>query len=427
MRFPFYTLVYTGAAALAAPVYLARGLKSGKYLWNLKARLGFDLPEFGEKKGRRVWVHALSLGEVTAAVELIKRLDAAGFEVCVSTTTRSGRQAAEEKLGGRPWFSFPFDLPSVVRRTLETIDPDALLLIETDIWPNLLSGLADRSVPALLVNARVSPRSFKGYRRLGRFWGRVLGLFTGLGCQSELDRDRLLALGAPPDRVVITGNLKYDRPAVETGPEVRAALLAETGLPDGLWIAAGSTHPGEEAALLAIYGRLKDRHPDLRLLLVPRNRTRFEEVWGLMIGSKYQAARRTGPRPSGSVDLYLLDTQGELDRFYELGDVVFVGKSLPGSGEGGGHNLLEPAARAKPVLFGPRMHNFPEVARQMIESGGGRQAADAVELETILDELLSDPNRRSEMGARALKAARANQGAVDRTINMLEAALAGTG
>ncbi|MEW5723956.1 MAG: 3-deoxy-D-manno-octulosonic acid transferase [Thermodesulfobacteriota bacterium] len=423
MRFPLYSVLYGLAGLAAAPYYFYQGLRTGKYLWSLSARLGRVPPALPPKMGLRVWVHALSLGEVVSAAELVRRLARAGHEVCLSTTTLSGARLAAKRLAEIPRLCLPLDWPPAVRRTLKAVRPDLFVLVDSDIWPNVLAGLEDRRVPKALVNARVSPRSFAGYRLVRGFWRRVLGLFDFIGCQTPLDRERLLALGARPETTALTGNLKYDRPAPVTGPEVRRRLLAETGLPDGAWLAAGSTHPGEEEILLSLLKKLRGRFPGLRLLIAPRNSERFGAVWRTIERTGLPAGRRSDGGPYRDPAVFLLDTLGELDLFYELGDVVFVGKSLPVPGEGGGHNLLEPAARGKPVLFGPRMHNFPEVARLMLESGGGRRVEDAGGLEEAAAALLADESLRLGMGRRAQAAVEAHRGALDRTLGFLERVL----
>lgn len=408
----------------AAPYYLWRGRRQGKYHWNLFDRLGLRLPELPRKTAARIWIHALSLGEVISASELVGALVGRGYEVCLSTTTRSGYEISRQLLPETPHLSSPLDWPPAIARVLTAVDPDLFIVVETDMWPNLLSGLAVRGVPTVMVNGRVSPRSLAGYSLLGRQIGRVLDLVAYVGCQTEVDRDRFLKLGAKAERLVVTGNLKYDRPAPQSGDTVKAQLREESGLPDGLWLVAGSTHPGEEEIILDIWARLRVRHRGLRLLLAPRNKERFEEVWRLMGNTGLVAARRSQGRVTGDLDVFLLDTLGELDRFYELGDVVFVGKSLPVPGEGGGHNLLEPAARAKPVVFGPRMDNFPEMARMMVKSGGGRQVRDPAGLETELEALLADPERRVDMGARARQSLELHRGALARSLDLVAKAWA---
>ncbi|MFH1136742.1 MAG: 3-deoxy-D-manno-octulosonic acid transferase [Pseudomonadota bacterium] len=422
MSFPLYTAFYSTALLATAPVHLARGLKSGKYFWSLKARLGLDPGPVPAKKTRRAWVHALSLGEVLAAVPLVESLEREGWEVLFSTTTKSGHEIAASRLGRLFRLCYPFDFPSSVSRLLDRADPDLFVLMETDIWPNFLAEAGKRNIPAVLAGARVSPRSLSGYRLARGFWGRVLRLFHFIGCQSELDRTRMLALGADPARTVVTGNLKFDRPAPPVDPEARAAFAAETGLPDGPWLVGGSTHPGEEDALLDAYLGLLPEFPDLKLLLAPRNRPRFEEVWELIGRRGLVRARRTDGRPPAGVQVFLLDTLGELDRFYEPADLVFMGKSLPGADEGGGHNLIEPAARGKPLVFGPRMQNFVPLATMMLDAGAGRQVADRFELARAIGEILASPGRRAAMGEAARAATASHRGAVERTMALIREA-----
>lgn len=424
MSFPLYSIFYGAAALLASPYYLARGLKQDKYLWNLKTRMGIDLvsPEAGQ--GPRVWVHAMSLGEVVSSTELVRELKEQGYKVCISTTTRSGAEIAEKNLPDFFRFSLPFDLPLFVDRVITAIKPDVFVLVETDIWPNLLAGLSKADTPAVLVGGRISPRSLAGYKLIRSFWSRVLNRFEHICCQSSLDLKRFLALGANEDIMSITGNLKFDRKDIESGPEAAKKILEQAGLPDGPWIVCGSTHPGEEDIILDIFRRLKTENPGWRLIIAPRNKSRFEAVWRLIQQTGLPAARRSKGIPHAAPDIFLLDTLGELDAFYEIGDIVFVGKSLPTPGEGGGHNLLEPAVRAKPVLFGPRMHNFPEISRLIAEAKGGIMVADVRQLEAAFRNLISDPELRIKMGLRALAAIEPHKGAVARTVKVIEAVLA---
>ncbi|MBU2551704.1 MAG: 3-deoxy-D-manno-octulosonic acid transferase [Proteobacteria bacterium] len=425
MTFPVYTVAYAGGVLLAAPFLFFKGRKGRDYLNGLSSRMGRLPPALPGKTRPRVWVHGLSLGEVNASLPLVRRIEEAGCEVCFSATTQSGLRLAEERLGPATLrCPFPLDWPPAIRRILAAVRPDLFVLMETDIWPNVLDGLSRRGVPALLVNARVSPRSYRGYRLLRPLWRRALARFTAMSCQTELDRRRLLDLGADPEKVGVAGNLKYDRPEPETGAGVRAALLAETGLPGGRWLVCGSTHPGEDEILLDVFQRLGTRFPDLRLVLAPRNRSRFEAVWDLVRSRNLPAARRTGTAPGSDTMVYLLDTLGELDRFYELSELVFIGKSLPVPGEGGGHNLLEPAARAKPLLFGPRMHNFPEIARLVAASGGGRRVADAAALEAAAAELLDNPDLARDMGQKARLCLDSHRGALNRTMELILRTLA---
>ncbi|MBW2085494.1 MAG: hypothetical protein JRI54_05650, partial [Deltaproteobacteria bacterium] len=338
MMFPLYTLAYCGATMALSPYYLVKGLASGKYLWSLSARLGVADISLEPKSTFRIWVHTLSLGETLSVLALITRLKNEGYEVCLSTTTRSGRQIARARFSEKAKIiQFPYDWPPAVRRVQDKVQPDLFVLVETDIWPNFLARLERERIPIVLINARVSPRSYARYRLVKRWWRRVLNLFTFIGVQTVLDKQRMLDLGAGSDRVVVTGNLKFDQPQPEAGSGVLESLLAESGLPRGVWLVGGSTHPGEDEALLEIFTELAPSFPELKLLLAPRNKSRFEPVWRLIQQRNLKAARRSGPKPCADMTIFLLDTQRELERFFEIADVVFIGNSLPGSGEGGGH------------------------------------------------------------------------------------------
>lgn len=420
MKFPFYTFIYGLALILALPYYLIKGLRTGKYLKDLRERAGLQAFALGPKFGLRVWVHALSLGETHTALALVNRLVLAGYDVCMSATTRSGIQAAQEKKPpGVKIIPFPLDLSFSIRRIAQMADPDLFVLVETDIWPNLLAHLYKKGIPAILVNAKVSARSFARFKLIQWWWKRVLGLFAVMGMQTEIDRQRMLSLGADPDRVRLTGNIKFDGPRPSTGPDVRQALLAEAGLPPGQWLVAGSTHEGEDEVLLDIAARLRPEFPDLRLLLVPRNRVRFEPVWHLIKESGLSAARRTGSPPDMNTRVFLLDTQGELARFYEVADLVFIGKSLAGPGEGGGHNPLEPAIREKPLIFGPRMHNFEDISALLLSAGGAVQATDKDDLFHLVRDLLSDSEKQRHVGHAARRVVESHQGALDSVMNMI--------
>ncbi|MBW2623900.1 MAG: 3-deoxy-D-manno-octulosonic acid transferase [Deltaproteobacteria bacterium] len=420
MKFPFYTSIYGLVLILALPYYLVKGLRTGKYLEGLRGRAGMRPFALGPKTGPRVWVHALSLGETLTALALVNRLLLEGYDVCMSATTRSGIRAAEEKVPpGVEIIPFPLDLPSSIRRIVRKAEPDLFVLVETDIWPNLLAHLHKKDIPAILVNAKVSAGSFARFKLIGWWWKRVLHLFAAMGAQTEIDKQRLLSLGADPERVLLTGNIKFDGPRPSAGPDARQALLAEAGLPPGQWLVAGSTHEGEDEVLLDILARLRPEFPDLRLLLAPRNRIRFEPVWRLIKKSGLSAARRTGSPPDLNTRVFLLDTQGELARFYEVADLVFIGKSLAGPGEGGGHNPLEPAIKEKPLIFGSRMYNFEDISALLLSAGGAVQAADRDELLNLVSDLLSDNEKRRHMGLAARRVVESHQGALDSVMGII--------
>lgn len=425
MKFPLYSFVYTLLAFGCAPAALFRGLLARKRLRALRERwLG---PPAKLKKGPRAWVHSLSLGETLSALPLITALENRGFEVVLSGLTQSGQAALLKHRPDSFRFYPPYDFPGAVRRALRAVQPDLFVLVETDIWPNLLAALNDSATPLALVGARLSPRSFKGYRRLGRFWADTLNLFDLIAAQSEEDQELFLALGVKPDKLTLTGSLKFDlagdRPPAR---ETASTWLKALNWPEGPWIVAGSTHKGEEEALLESWARLRPNHPNLNLLLAPRDQSRFEEVRQMAASRGFPLVRRSGPGggPLAGGGLFLLDSLGELNDFYSLARVAFVGKSLGEAHEGGGHNPLEPAAWGHPVVFGPRMHNFKALARDLVNEGGALMVQNQSQLTEVLGRLLRNPGEAQDRGQKGLNFIKSRQGAAARTMAALEPLLA---
>jgi 3-deoxy-D-manno-octulosonic-acid transferase len=397
------------------PAFLAR--RRAGYRGTLAqrfGRLGDGLPP-----EPRCWIHAVSVGESAAAVPLVEGIRRRWPElgIVVSTITPTGARIVAERLAGTATHRyFPIDLPGPVRRALDAARPRFFVAIETELWPNFLRALARRRVPAMIANGRISDRSFRRYRRVRVLMRRVLADVTVFAMQTEEDARRIVALGAPPDRVVVTGNLKSDL-LPEADPEEarwrqRLGLEAHTRL----WI-AGSTHRGEEAVVLDAFDRLRARHPQLALLLAPRHPERADEVEALLRERGLAAVRRSrlgAGAPAGAV--VILDTVGELAALYALADVVFVGGSFVPIG---GHNVLEPAMRGKPVLMGPHMSNFREGAELLQQSGGGLVVKDGPALEHALTRLLDDPEHARGMGEAARTAFAGRQGAVGATLELI--------
>jgi 3-deoxy-D-manno-octulosonic-acid transferase len=361
---------------------------------------------------RPIWVHAVSVGEVMAAHPLIRELKKKYPErkLILSTVTVTGNYTARRRVPeADAVFFFPFDYPWIVRRVIRGINPLVVLVAETELWPNFFRELKKAGIPSAVINGRISLKSHKNYLRFKNFFSKVF-CYVDLFCmQSDSDALRIREIGASLEKVIVTGNLKFDLriPVTQSLPDVIR--------PGRQVITAGSTHRGEEAVLLEIFAQLRDKYPELVLILAPRHPERFDEVNGLVNKAGYECQRRT--RLKGTVkDVLLLDTIGELRVFYSLCDIAFVGGSLV---KVGGHNLLEPAAMKKPVIFSCYMFNFKEISEALMSAGGGVMVKDKNELYTQLDKLLSDKELAKRMGERAFRVIEANSGAATKTIDAI--------
>ena len=408
-------------ALLWLPVFLVRKVWRAGHPLALAERLGWVPFRPGPP---RLWLHAVSVGEVVAAVPLVHALRARwpGVEIVVSTVTATGAAVARTRLPGVGGvFTCPLDLPGSVRRALGRIEPRALVVLETELWPNLFRALARAGRPIAVVNARISDRSFRRYRRVRAVFRRVLENVTLFAAQSPEDGRRLRDLGAPPARVVVTGNLKMDlRPADGLdGAEWRRRL----GLGQPLLWVAGSTHRGEEEAVLAAFQAARAGQPGLGLVLAPRHPERVDEVEALARAGGVRVGRRSraGEPGQGQPDVLLVDTIGELAALYGLADLVFVGGSLAPIG---GHNVIEPAVHGKAIVFGPHMSNFRSAAALLLDAGAAVQVGDGLELSQAVSRLLADGAERRRLGDAARAAVLAHQGALDRTMAALDAVLA---
>lgn len=382
--------------------------------------LADDMPQGG------IWLHAVSLGETRAAFALLEQLAQhwPGLPLVVSTTTETGAQAARGFTGAPiRHFYAPYDLPSAVARLLDTLRPHVLLVMETELWPNLFAGARARGVAVVVVNARLSDRSYRGYRRwAGSLARAVLEDAALILAQDTLDAQRFVALGADPARVRVTGNLKFDMTPPAEAVEQGRALRAHWPWPK-VWVAA-STHEGEEERVLDAQRALREAGLAVLLVLVPRHPQRFEAVARLLESRGLPYARRSrGEAVSPDTSVCLADTVGELMCFYASADVAFVGGSLVPVG---GHNLLEPAALGLPVVSGPHLHNFREIATRLREAQALIVVEEADALTAALHALLQDADRRTRCGAAALAVVEANRGATARVVAAL-ASLPGMG
>jgi 3-deoxy-D-manno-octulosonic-acid transferase len=315
--------------------------------------------------------------------------------------------------------TFPLDFPGAVRRTVDRVGPACFIALETELWPNLLRALRGAGVPAVLANGRISDRSYRRYHIVRGLFRRVLDDVALFCMQSEEDARRIISLGARPERVLVTGNLKMEAPAGDAGAERLWRRLLHLG--EAPVVVAGSTHRGEEALVLDAFQAVRPAADGLRLVMAPRHPERLEEVEGLIRARGLGAVRRSRVSPGGGSEVIVVDTMGELASLYAVADVIFVGGSLVPVG---GHNVVEPALHAKPVLFGPHMTNFRDAAALLLRADAAAQVRDGSELASALGRLLADPPSRAAMGRAAWSAVRAHQGACVRTVEALERVLA---
>lgn len=414
--YALYSALLTIGLAAYLPAFLLRRRRAG-YGHALAQRFG----HIGEAlpPEPRAWIHAVSVGESATAAPLVKAIHRRWPELglVVSTITPTGARIVADRLGGIAAHRyFPIDLPQAVGRTLDAARPRFFIAIETELWPNFLRALAARRVPAMIANGRISDRSFRRYLLVRQLMRHVLADVTVFAMQSDEDARRIVALGAPPGRVVVTGNLKSDAAPAADPPE--AVWRDRLGLaPEARLFVAGSTHRGEEEPVLDAFLGARARCPGLTLLLAPRHPERADEVEALIRARSLTAVRRTrlpAERAPGAV--VLLDTVGELAGLYALAEVVFVGGSLVPVG---GHNMLEPAMHGKPVLYGPHTSNFREGAAQLERTGGGLVVKDELELDRELTRLLEDRDLARRMGNAAREAFGAGQGAVAATLELI--------
>lgn len=423
-----YSLLFSIGLILTAPYYLWR-LRGRILRWaDWRERLGWLPESFQRTEPGAVWIHTVSVGETLAVVPLAKSIQETFPEVKIflSHTTAAGRETGLTRLPGVAGrFYLPLDWPWAVGRVIRRIRPSALLIAETEIWPNLLHAAHRSGARVALVNARLSERSFRRWRLAPGFVRRVLECVDWFGAQTRNDAERLLALGAVPDRVIIAGNLKFDSRPPELSqfsPTLFKALRAAGRAP--VMIAA-STMPQEEEKVLTAWNEIRKQFPRAILILAPRHPARFDAVAGTLARLGRNFVRRTDFRSDAvelsskvaGADVLLLDTIGELAGLLELADLVFVGGSLVPTG---GHNLLEPAFWGKPILFGPHMENFRDAAEIFIKAQAAIQVADEMELAQRTIAIFADPKSSGEMGLRAKQALDEGTGATTRVMEQIQ-------
>ena len=417
--------LYNLALIVASPAILMILLAKQRCRRGIPQRLGWDRPESATPDSAQpvIWVHAVSLGEVVAAVPLVRMLHArhADYRLIVTTVTETGREAVEQRLAGVAEHRYvPLDFSWVVSSAVDTLRPALFICVETELWPNLLRVLSGRGIPIVLVNGRLSSQSYRGYRLIRPLMKQMLACVTACLMQSHRDAERIRNLGAPADRVVCTGNIKFDQPVPPIdktdADDLRKRLLAG----DEELFVAGSTHPGEEEQLLACYRVLLQHYPGLVLLLAPRHIERAAQVEAVASAKGFAVVRRSllpsGCVPPNGPRVIILDTRGELATVYRYAVATFVGGTFVPIG---GHNLLEPAIWAKPVFFGPHTDHCAEIADLLLRAEGGRRATDGAELATHVMAVLNDRPALERMGRAAQQVVRENRGALEHTVEVI--------
>jgi 3-deoxy-D-manno-octulosonic-acid transferase len=420
-----YNIVATVFLLIGLPLSPLLILLGKRYSMGLGQRLGFyDRKITGAlNHARPVWIHGASVGEALAGARLVGdiRQRFPARKIVVSAFTATGYETARRVLSDATVVFLPLDHPWCVKRALSTFDPSVMIFLETEIWPNMLREARRRGTPTLLLSGRFSARSFDMYSFLRWFFRGVIRNFASMGMQSEQDASRAKMLGADPGRVFVTGNLKLAglENSFDQNPVIPEPVARDPQSGGGRLLVVGSSHRGEEEILLDAFRYLKRSFPDLHMVLAPRHPQRFSEVEKLLRAKGLQFAKKSqgNGRSLFIQDICFLDTLGELQKFYALGDIAFVGGSLV---DAGGHNLLEPARLRKPVLFGPYMANFAAIAEEMKARGGGIEVRGVDDLICEISRLLVDPDKRRAMGEKAYQVAADEQRVGERSARLLE-------
>jgi 3-deoxy-D-manno-octulosonic-acid transferase len=425
-----YNILLAAGITIGLPMIIPLVIATDKRRKTVLYRLGLmPLPErirqnrSHHPNNKPIWIHALSVGEVLSAVPLIKELKGCfkHQDIVFSASTKTGFEIANNLLKENvdAIFFFPYDLLISVKHIATKVDPAIVIIVESDIWPNFMFEMKRRNVPVILVNARLSRKSYFGYKRFLFFFKRLFLSFSKICVQSSKDAHCFSLLGIPPGRITITGNIKFDQQYDFAGREemdkLRQSLLVN---PSQKILLAGSTHYGEEAILLDAFSRLKKECFDLILIIVPRNPDRAKSVCRICKSAGFFAVTMTElEKKKIRHDVIVVDSIGLLKTLYAIADIAFVGGSLVSCG---GHNPLEPAVFSRPIIFGPDMSDFADISDILISSGGASSVQDAESIYNIVSELLTDNQKAGEMGSMAFKAFHANKGAVEKTLNVIK-------
>jgi 3-deoxy-D-manno-octulosonic-acid transferase len=420
-----YSVLIVAFFAVMSPYLIYQAVRYRKYVASLPQRLGILPLSFNLDGDESIWIHAVSVGEVLTARALLPELREhyPRLRIFLSTTTMTGQDIAKNNLQYvDAVFYFPFDFGFIVKRTLRLVRPRLFIMMETEIWPNLLRACRHAGVKTILVNGRISSRSYPRYRLARPFFRRVLADVDRFSMQSDESARRIIDIGAPRDRVGVTGSLKFDSLEVPGSPAAdrgRNRVLRYFRVsPDRPVVMAASTRSGEEAFVFEAFQRIRATMSNALLIIAPRKPEQWDEVERLARRGGWNVARRSELRVDAEPrqDVVLLDTLGELAQLYQVATVVFVGGSLVDTG---GHNILEPAVFGKPIVFGPYMQNFAEIAKTFVENHAAVQVRNPRELESVLLELLGDPVRRASLGAAARALVEANRGARGKTLAVI--------
>lgn len=414
LRYLYTTLFYLALPFIFIRL-LWRSLRQPDYNKRLAERLGC----YPFKLEKCLWVHAVSVGEALAAIPLIKALKARypHLPMLVTTTTPTGATRVKTAFGDSVIHAYlPYDLPYAIDRFLINMQPEAAIIMETELWPNLLHACHQKHIPVCLVNARLSEKSAKGYGRIASLTRHMLQELAIIAAHGHADAERFIALGAPRERVIVTGNLKFDLELPDDLISKRDALRQVLGQERFIWIAA-STHEGEEDIILAAHKKLREKDAQALLILVPRHPDRFDAIATLSELSFVTARRSLQQACTSDTGVYLGDTMGELLLMYAVADVTFVGGSLIPRG---GHNMLEPGALAKPILTGPHLFNFAEISELFIVANALTTVTEAESLAAQLIHLRQDNHERAAMGQRARVVMEANRGALAKQLALIE-------
>jgi len=412
-----YNFLLTVAALVVAPYYAMIILFTGKYRESLGAKLSLGSnPVSGAGPGRpRIWIHAVSVGEVTAAAPIVTALreELPNAWIVVSTSTETGQEMARTIIADASAFIYyPLDFPFVVKKVIQRVNPDIVALTETELWPNFIDVCRQRGIKVVMVNGRISPRSYKRYHATRFFWRAILRQVDSMGMISATDAERIKTIGMPAERINVLGNAKYDGLAARVSADVAHEIARKVNIHPGEPVfVAGSTHEGEEAVVLNVYGKLLESYPDMKLIIIPRHIDRGRVVLDLAKSGGFPDAiamtEINAGRPRQGERIIVVDVIGELFKIYSLATVVFCGGSLAPKG---GQNILEAAAWGKVVFYGPSMEDFQDEKTLLEEVGAGVTVKNGEELLDGVLAVLNDPEILSRKGQAAQEMIAANRG-----------------